>query len=215
MRFPRSNHARPENARSTLAAMGFLLPWLIGFFSLVIYPFASTLYWSFCRYDMLSEPTWVGWDNYARLWSELQSGDGFGKALWNTAYYAMVSVPLSIVIGVGLALMLSWKVRGQSVYRTLVFIPSIVPVVAGATLWVWLLDPQDGMVNHLLEPFGAQQNWFRSANEAVPLAEIDDSIARFWSRAPPTAAARPDRTSPACARTRPRRSTPPTSAPSR
>lgn len=174
MRSSRSNHSLAENARSTMIALGFLLPWLVGFLTLVVFPFGSTLYWSFCRFDMLSEPTWVGSQNYERLWSEIQTGEGFGKALWNTAYYALVSVPLSIILGVGLALILSWKVRGQAVYRTLIFIPSIVPVVAGATLWVWLLDPQDGMVNHLLEPINAEQNWFRSANEAVPIGKIDD-----------------------------------------
>lgn len=157
--------------------LAFLFPWLIGFIFLVLFPFAITLYWSFCRYDMLSEPDWVGLENYERLAEEVRSGEGFGLALWNTFYYAAVSVPLSIALGVGLALILSWQVRGQSIYRTLVFVPSIVPVVAAATLWVWLLDPQDGWVNHWLRPLDAQQNWFRSPNEAVPLASVDDALA--------------------------------------
>ena len=63
-------------------------------------------------------------------------------------YYAGLSVPLSIALGIALAVLLSATVRGQSVYRTLFFLPSVVPVVAGSILWMWLLDPQAGLVNH-------------------------------------------------------------------
>lgn len=161
-----------DNARATRLALGFLSPWLLGFALFVLYPFGMSFYWSFCQYDMLGEPQWIGLENYRRLGSELRAGEGFSIALWNTFYYAIVSVPLSIALGVGLALMLSWKVRGQGIYRTLIFVPSIVPVVAGATLWIWLLDPQDGMVNHALGGIGQEQNWFSSPNEAVPFASV-------------------------------------------
>lgn len=157
-----------ENARATLNAISFLGPWLIGFLSLVLFPFLATLYWSFCRFDMLGTPQFVGLENYERMTNELVSGGTFATACWNTFYYAAISVPLSIGLGVGLAVILSWKVRFQSIYRTLIFVPSIIPVVASATLWVWLLDPQDGMVNHMIEQVGIeQQNWFASPNEAI------------------------------------------------
>lgn len=175
------NFERSENMRSTCVALGFLSPWLLGFATLVIFPFAMSLYWSFCQFDMLGEPKWIGLDNYQRLGSELSQREGFSVALWNTFYYAAVAVPLSIALGVGLALLLSMRVRGQGVYRTLIFVPSIVPVVASATLWVWLLDPQDGMVNHALGFVGMEQNWFASPNEAVPFGATSEFIGGAFS----------------------------------
>lgn len=165
-----------DNARATRLALGFLSPWLLGFVLFVLFPFGMSFYWSFCQYDMLGEPEWIGIENYRRLGTELRQGEGFAVALWNTGYYALVSVPLSIALGVGLALLLSWNVRGQGFYRTFIFIPSIVPVVAGATLWIWLLDPQDGMVNYGLSWIGQEQNWFSSPNEAVPIGAVVEAI---------------------------------------
>jgi multiple sugar transport system permease protein len=146
----------------------FASPWLVGFVLLVGWPFAASLYWSFCRYDLLTTPRWVGGANYRRLAEELLAGERFGQAVWNTLYFALLAVPLSVVLGVGLAVALSWRVRGQAVYRTLVFLPSVVPVVAASVLWMWLLDPQDGLVNHLLGMLGiAPQGWFNSVQEAA------------------------------------------------
>jgi len=148
--------------------VGFILPWLIGFATLVVYPFCASLYWSFCRYDLLGPPEWIGTGHYRRLAAELLAGEGFGQALWNTAYYAAVSVPLSIGLGIALAVILSQPVRGQAVYRTLVFLPSVVPTVAAAALWMWLLDPRDGIVNHGLSTLGLPgPGWFNSVREAA------------------------------------------------
>lgn len=148
--------------------MLFIAPWLVGFCGLIVYPFAASFYWSLCHYDLLSPPRYIGGDNYRRLAEELLNGERFGQALWNTAYYAAVSVPLSIALGIGLAVMLSWKVHGQRIYRTLFFLPSVVPVVATSILWMWLLDPQDGFVNYLLSWLGLPQpGWFNSVAEAA------------------------------------------------
>lgn len=143
-------------------------PWLIGFLVLVLYPFCASFYWSFCRYDLLSEPQWIGWDNYSRIARELVEGDTFARALGNTVYYAILSVALSVVFGIGLALMLSWQVRGRAMYRTLCFLPAIVPTVAASVLWVWLLDPQQGLINGLFESLQIPtQNWFQSTSAAA------------------------------------------------
>lgn len=156
----------PLSAFPFVGALPFVAPWLVGFLVLTVYPFAASLYWSFCRYDLLTAPQWIGGGNYARLADELWSGGPFGRALCNTAYYAAVSVPLSVVLGVVLATLLSQRVKGVAVYRMLWFLPSVVPVVASAVLWTWLLDPQDGLVNYLLgDPFA--QGWFNSTSEAL------------------------------------------------
>jgi len=143
-------------------------PWLIGFLTLTLYPFCASFYWSFCRYDLLSKPRWVGLSNYQKLAAEFAEGGDLARALGNTVYYAVWSVLLSVVLGIGLAVMLSWKVRGRTVYRTLCFMPSIVPTVAAAVLWMWLLDPQQGLVNGVLEWVGIPaQGWFQSTSAAA------------------------------------------------
>jgi multiple sugar transport system permease protein len=156
--------------RITREATGllFVSPWLAGLILLFLYPFAASLYWSFCRYDLLSPPEFVGTEHYSRLGAELMAGERFGKAVWNTCYFALLSVPLSIALGVLLATMLSWKVRGQAIYRTIFFLPSVVPVVASSVLWMWLLDPRDGVVNYVLSWLPVEpQLWFKGATEAA------------------------------------------------
>lgn len=165
MFFKQSSHS---NGRSSKAGLFFVSPWLAGFFLLVAYPFGASFYWSLCRYDLLSPPRFVGTENYSRLLDEFIAGDQFGSAVWNTCYYALLATPLSILLGIGLAVMLSWKVRGQALYRTAFFLPSIVPIVASSILWMWLLEPTDGMVNFALSKLGAgSPNWFKSSAEAA------------------------------------------------
>jgi multiple sugar transport system permease protein len=156
--------------RSALGIL-FVSPWLVGFGMLTLYPFLASLYWSFCRYDLLTAPQWIGGANYARLAREAASGAEFGQALWNTAYYALLVVPGSVVLGVALASLLVAPVRGQALYRTLFFLPSIVPTVATSILWMWMLDPKRGLVNRLLSPLGFEPTWLNSSGEAFnPLA---------------------------------------------
>ena len=133
--FPQPSRFWQRRLRPRLIPLIFIGPWLLGFAALVVYPFFASLYWSFCRYDLLNPPRFVGGVHYQRLAEELLGGGRFALAVWNTCYYALVSVPLSIALGVALALMLSWNVRGQAVYRTLLFLPSVVPVVASSILW--------------------------------------------------------------------------------
>lgn len=131
----------------------FISPWLLGFTLLVAYPFAYSFYLSFCRYDVLSPPSWVGLQNYRNLFAH---DPLFWKSLYNTFYYAVFSVPLGIVAGVALALLLSTDIRGLSVYRTIFYLPSIVPMVASSILWIWLLNPQMGLINTILRLFGME-----------------------------------------------------------
>jgi len=167
IRNPARSFRLASYARRVLRPLPFIGPWLIGFLTLTLFPFVASLYWSFTQYDLLTPPRWVGGENYRRLADELWSNGPFGRAVWNTAYYAAVSVPLSIALGVGLAALLSQQVRGIAVYRTLWFLPSIVPVVAAAVLWMSLLDPQRGLVNEMLGQADLQQGWFQSTSEAL------------------------------------------------
>ena len=160
--------SRQGRRRTEWAGWLFVSPWFIGFLFLQLYPFCASLYWSFCQYDLLTPPRHVRFQNYHRLSQEFLAGEGFGRALWNTAYYGLVSVPLSIALGIGLAVVLSWKVRGQSLFRAVCFLPSVVPVVASSVLWIWLLDPQRGLVNYGLSWFGLTgPQWLNDYREAA------------------------------------------------
>lgn len=167
---PRKRLPTPETATGWL----FCLPWIIGFLALFVWPLIASAWWSFCHYDMVNPPHWIGGDNYGRLLSDLVSQQGFGQALTNSLYYSLLSVPFSVILGVLLAVLLSAPLRGQAIYRTLVFLPSVIPVVAASILWLWLLNPESGMVNYLLSWIGVPpQNWLNQARPAISLETIE------------------------------------------
>jgi multiple sugar transport system permease protein len=153
--------------RQNLLGYAFIAPWLIGFLVFTAAPFVSSIYLSFTRYDVVTPPHWVGLANYQAL---AHNDPLFWKALGITIKYAFVAVPLGIVAGVGLALLLNAEIGGISVYRTIFYLPSIVPAVAGSVVFVWLLNPQVGLVNSFLKLFGVTgPNW------------LNDSKTAFWS----------------------------------
>jgi multiple sugar transport system permease protein len=174
------NHSL-QPRRDQFAGWLFASPWVLGFLLLVLVPFVASLVLSFCRWDMLQPPRWIGMENYQRLAEEIRFGTGFGLALRHTFYYSLLSVPLSAVLGIALAVMLTWPVRGRSFFRTIFFLPSMVPVVATCILWMWLLDPQAGWVNHALGWIGLPpQNWLHQARGAASTESLT-VVGNWWS----------------------------------
>jgi len=171
-----------QQQRDLRIGLAYVSPWLMGFVLLTLYPFLASLYWSLCRYDLLTDPVWIGAEHYQRLWQELLSGREFGEALWNTLYYAAVVVPGSVVLGVLLAVLLNAGMRGQAMYRTLFFLPAIVPAVATSLVWMWLLDPKRGPVNHVLGFVGLEPSWFNSPSEFFNPAGWVAGIAALGSK---------------------------------
>lgn len=141
------------NNRSTKGWVGYLFisPWLIGFLLFTLFPFLASIYLSFTRYNIVAAPVWVGGANYRML---LQEDPLFWKSLWVTFRYALVAIPLGMVAGVGLALLLNQPIFGISIYRTIFYLPSIVPTVATSVVFVWILNPQIGLINGLLRNLG-------------------------------------------------------------
>ncbi len=137
--------------RKNLTGYLFIAPWLIGFFVFTFGPFVSSIWLSLTRWDIVSSPKWVGGANYRAL---LTNDDLFWKSLLITLKYAACAVPLGVIAGVALALLLNCNVRGMSVYRTVLFLPSIVPAVASSVVFIWILNPQIGLINGLLKRFG-------------------------------------------------------------
>ncbi len=128
----------------------FCLPWLIGVSLFLFYPLMSALYYSMCDYSVLLPPVFIGLGNYIDLVQDAL----FWKGLWNTAYYAVGAVSLGVVMSLTLALLLNTKVKGLAVYRTIFFLPSLMPVVAGAILWAWMYNGESGIINTALRTIG-------------------------------------------------------------
>ncbi|NPV80866.1 MAG: sugar ABC transporter permease [Firmicutes bacterium] len=116
-----------------------------------LYPFAASIYYSLTDYSVLNAPEFVGVGNYVTLFSK---DPLFWKSLYNTLYYAVISLPLQILVALGLATLLNQRVRGLAVFRTIFYLPSIVPIVGASIVWMWLLNPQYGIINGILYALG-------------------------------------------------------------
>lgn len=128
----------------------FCLPWLLGLSAFLAYPVAAALYYSCCDYSVLLPPKWVGAGNYQALLAD----ELFWQGLWNTSLYASGSVLLGMVTALTLALLLNTRVRGLAFYRTLFYLPTLMPVVASCMLWLWIFNGQSGLANNVLELAG-------------------------------------------------------------
>ncbi|RYG71007.1 ABC transporter permease subunit, partial [bacterium] len=119
-----------------------IAPWVFGFLVLTAGPMLASLFFSLTDYDVLSPPRWVGLRNYAEMAGPDRTN--VVKAFSNAAYLAGIGVPLGLVTGLAVALLLNTGVKGMRVYRTLFYLPAIVPAAASAVLWIWLLNPDTG-----------------------------------------------------------------------
>jgi multiple sugar transport system permease protein len=148
--------ARRGSLRRQEALLGFLYvsPWLAGFVIFTAGPFIASAYLSFTNYQILAPPKYVGFDNYVRALSG--QDEIFWQAVYNTTYFAVLFVPMSIVGSLAAAMLLNVRIRGQAVFRTMFFAPSITPAVAAILLWIWILSPEFGPLNSLLSLVGIQ-----------------------------------------------------------
>lgn len=140
----------PLEKRKLWTGVLFSSPWLIGLSVFLLYPLLAALYYSLCDYSVLLPPVFVGLDNYVELFQDKL----FWKSLWNTSFFALCSVGLSVVVALTLAILLNSKVKGLSFYRTVFFLPSLMPLVAGSILWFSMYAGQSGIINTLLAKIG-------------------------------------------------------------
>jgi multiple sugar transport system permease protein len=133
--------------REAIAFHLFAAPWIIGFLVFTLGPMVASFLLSFTAYDIITPARWVGFDNYRTMFTS----DGLvWHALRVTVIYSLVAVPLGLVISFLVALLLNQKVRGIYLYRTLFYLPAILPQVPVALLWLWIFNPQFGILNNLL-----------------------------------------------------------------
>jgi multiple sugar transport system permease protein len=140
-----------EERRSILTGLAFVSPWLIGLLAFTIYPLISSFYYSLTRYDLIQAPVFIGFSNYVFM---VTKDARFWTVIYNTIYYVVLSVPISIATAFMIANLLNTKIYGRSFFRGIIYIPSIVPAVCTAMIWLLLLNSQYGAVNGILNSIG-------------------------------------------------------------
>lgn len=128
--------------------MLFIAPWLIGFLFLALIPLVMSFYYGFTRYDLISEARWIGLGNYERLFT---TDPDFKIVLYNTFYYVLFGVPIGMTVAFLIANLLNADIRGRAFFRSVIYIPAIVPAICTAIVWLFLLNIQFGAVNGVLK----------------------------------------------------------------
>lgn len=156
---------RTAVGRRTITGYLFISPFILGFIFWVLIPALMAMWLTFTDWNLISPPRYVGFQNIVRLGSDKL----FWQSLKVTVNYTLISVPLGLVLGFVLALLMNTKVRGISGFRTVYYLPSIVPAVASAVLWAWILNTEFGLLNSVLGWFGIPRvAWLQEPEWALP-----------------------------------------------
>lgn len=163
--------------RHTAIGYALVLPWLLGFLIWQIYPFVYSFYLMFTDYNVLQPPKWVGLANFKRMFLE---DPRFWPSVRLTLLYSFLSVPLGMFGALGTATLLAQDVRAVGFWRTLYYVPSVLPAAATALLWRWMFASQ-GLINIMLAPFYkffgiAPAAWFSDEKLVLP----SFLIMSFW-----------------------------------
>ncbi len=150
---------------SMWVGLAFISPWVLGFLLLTVYPVVSSLYYSFCDYSILDRAVWVGGLNYR----DMATDAVFWQSLYNTLRFAAFSLPLGLIVSLMVAVMLNQKIVGRPLFRTIYFLPSLVPLVASVMLWIWIFNGSFGLLNYALGLLGIEgPNWLTDESWTMP-----------------------------------------------
>jgi multiple sugar transport system permease protein len=163
---PRPRWAGSLARREALTFYLLISPWVVGFLLFVLGPMAASLVISFTKWDLLSPARFVGLQNYDKMFTR---DPLFWQSLKVTAIYTAVYVPLELAGGLVLALLMNQKLRFVSLFRTIYYLPSVLPGVAFVVLWMWILHPDVGLINTLLSYVGIEgPRWLADPDWALP-----------------------------------------------
>jgi multiple sugar transport system permease protein len=158
--------ARSNRFREAAMGYAFLSPWLVGFLVFGLYPIGMSVYYSLSRYDVLRVPEFIGLENYTTL---LFDDPYFGLSIWNTLVYTALRIPLAIGGSLLLAVLANQALKGIKIFRTVFFLPSIITGVVLSVIWLWMFNPQFGLVNTALGWFGVPGPlWLQSTDWSKP-----------------------------------------------
>lgn len=137
--------------KEALHGLLFVSPWIVGFLMFTLYPICSSLYYSLCEYQVIKEPVFIGLENYRMLFQDKT----FLKALSNTLYMIILGVPITTLAAVTVSIILNnKKLKHTGPFRVIFFIPTLVPTVVACLLWIWVMQPETGIINRLLGYIG-------------------------------------------------------------
>jgi len=157
---------RSKRRRQRLTVLAFLTPWLLGVAIFFVYPLIDTIYLSFTRYDLLSAPKWIGLTNYQFM---LTKDPQVVQAAYNTLWLVVILVPARMLFGLAVATLVTRLKSGLGVFRTVFYLPALVPPVAGVLAFVFLFNPATGPVNQILGALGLPQPlWFNDPALSKP-----------------------------------------------
>ena len=156
-----------QRIRENVAGYLFALPWIIGFVLLIGGPTISTIWLGFTRYDVFRPAKFIGMYNYVRMFTD---DDVFIQSVFNTFFYSLFNVPISVIGALLLALLLNNKLMGVNAFKTAFYIPTITTGIAMAMLWLWIFDPGIGTINVILRQIGIKSPplWFRDPDWVKP-----------------------------------------------
>lgn len=170
-RLPPSGYQR----RLTMSGYLFVLPSLVLFLAFVAGPVGYALYISFNKWAILKPPIWLGLDNYQRIIHD----DVFFTSLKNTVFYTLMYVPLMTGLALLAALAANRKIRGQSIFKALIFVPAITPSIIVGVVWLYIYDGNLGLLNSLLRELDRDPIiWLGDQQTALPALVV----ASVWQR---------------------------------
>lgn len=155
-----------ERRRSNLrAGVLFGAPIMLGFLIFSVLPMIASFVYSFTDFALVNKPSFVGFENYKRLFSG--QDPYFYRSLQVTLYYCVLAIPLNLAFAFFTAMLLNQKIKGRSVFRTIFYLPSVVPEIAVCMIWIFLMDPSLGALNSILSAVGLPRSRWIFAEETV------------------------------------------------
>lgn len=161
----RQNRHLTLGQREALFGWLFVGPAVLGFLIWVVGPMLYSGWLSLNDWDLIRPPRFVGLDNFVRMFNDPL----FYRSLWVTVVYTVFHVPLTLILAFAVAMLLNSKVKGIAFFRTLYYLPNIVPAVANAVLWVWIFNSEFGLINLVLRSLGMSKVlWLQNPQTALP-----------------------------------------------
>ncbi|ADY12588.1 carbohydrate ABC transporter permease [Sphaerochaeta globosa] len=156
--------------RQTFWGWILISPLCLGLTLWVAFPMGLSFFTSLAKWDMLSKAQFVGFKNYISIFTE---DELFLKSIRNTLYFTFLSVPLQMITALAGALLLNSQVKGKRVFRTIFYLPSLIPLVVSSVMWLWLFNNQYGLINYFLHSFGINRiQWIDSKEMVIPSLTI-------------------------------------------
>ncbi len=165
-----------QTRRNMIKGYAFISPWLIGYLLFTIYPILASLYYSFTRYDVIRKPRWIGLENYVEL---ITRDEIFRRVMGNTVYFVVLGVPAGLIVAFLLATLLNNDMKFRPVFRTVFFLPTLVPAAASAEVWRWVFNSNWGVINSWIKAMGYPVIPFLSSEH---LAKPSLILIHCWSQ---------------------------------